>query len=283
MKKEEKKTKGKTFSEKLTNFFGVTVKFQEGLNDDDTEEKQGSNAQEEENLLLQKASREAESGLEKRPVSADASNSIPVDGVEIITDINELLVSEGATREEKKGSGEALELDAFTEKPKEPSRHEGMVNRLQGTLDHSESNGDIYNHFSIGEKKMGKMEDAMGKLREIEGFLAVGLFSPEGEMIGQVSNSDMKMADLGALANDVLLKAQKATDIMGVGRGQVVHIDAPKAHVVARCLNESTDFAAQTEGRAHLHMVLVVAKEGNLAMAKIRLNSVIQELAPAFR
>ena len=67
------------------------------------------------------------------------------------------------------------------------------------------------------------------------------------------------------------------------GRGQVVHVDAPKAHVIARCLNESEDCAVTAAGKAHLHMVLILSKEGNLAMAKIRMESVIQEAAAAFR
>lgn len=81
----------------------------------------------------------------------------------------------------------------------------------------------------------------------------------------------------------MLLKAQKATEIMGVGRGQLVHIEAPKAHVFARCLNEATDFAATSAGRAHVHMVIVVDKEGNVAMSKMRLENIIMEVAEHFR
>jgi hypothetical protein len=79
------------------------------------------------------------------------------------------------------------------------------------------------------------------------------------------------------------LKAQKATEIMGVGRGQLVHIEAPKAHVFARCLNEATDFAATASGRAHVHMVMVIDKEGNVAMSKMKLSSIISEVAEHFR
>jgi hypothetical protein len=70
---------------------------------------------------------------------------------------------------------------------------------------------------------------------------------------------------------------------MDVGRGQLVHVDAPKAHVIARCLNEATDFATTASGRAHLHVVLVLDKEGNLAMGKMKLESIIKELAQYFR
>lgn len=134
-----------------------------------------------------------------------------------------------------------------------------------------------------GDEIMGQLEETLGKLKDVEGFMAVGIFTPNGEMAAQVNVSGIKIAEIGALANDVLMKAQKATDLMNVGRGQVVHVEAPKAHVIARCLNESEDYAASAAGKAHLHMVLILSKDGNLAMAKIKMESVIHEVAAAFR
>ena len=130
---------------------------------------------------------------------------------------------------------------------------------------------------------MAKMSEILERFKDVEGFEAVGVFSPNGEMAASVSNGSVKLDELGAIANDVLLRAQKATEIMGVGRGNMVHIQAPKAQVIARCLNEATDFAATAAGRAHIHMVLVLGQEGNLAMGKMKLDAVIQEIAPAFR
>lgn len=130
------------------------------------------------------------------------------------------------------------------------------------------------------------MTDIKEKLKEfgsLDGFIAVGVFTPQGEMAAQFNPSEMKLNELGAIANEVLLKSQKATDLMGVGRGNMVHIEAPKAQVVARCLNEATDFAASTAGRAHLHMVLIMEQEGSLAMGKMKLEGVIKELAASFR
>lgn len=134
-----------------------------------------------------------------------------------------------------------------------------------------------------GDEIMGQLEDTLGKLKDVEGFMAVGIFTPNGEMAAQVNVSGIKIAEIGALANDVLLKAQKATDLMNVGRGQIAHIEAPKAHVIARCLNESEDYAASAAGKAHIHMVLILSKDGNLAMAKIKMESLIHEVAAAFR
>lgn len=134
-----------------------------------------------------------------------------------------------------------------------------------------------------GEPEMAKMSEVLERFKDVEGFEAVGVFSPNGEMAAAVTNGSVKLDELGAIANDVLLRAQKATEIMGVGRGNLVHIQAPKAQVIARCLNEATDFASTQSGRAHIHMVLVLGQEGNLAMGKMKLDAIIQEIAPAFR
>ncbi|MBU1565246.1 MAG: response regulator [Proteobacteria bacterium] len=130
---------------------------------------------------------------------------------------------------------------------------------------------------------MSNLEETLNKMRDIEGFMAVGVFTPNGEMAAQVTTSNLKLAEIGSLANDVLLKAQKATDVMNVGRGQVVHIEAPKAHVIARCLNEADDFSQSQAGKAHIHLVLLLAKDANLAMGKIKLESIIHQVAESFR
>ena len=134
-----------------------------------------------------------------------------------------------------------------------------------------------------GDKSMATIAEVLEKFKVVDGFQAVGAFSPNGEIVAQCNVARIDLAELGALANDVLLKAQKATDMMNVGRGQLVHIEAPKAHIICRCLNEATDFAATSAGRAHVHLVLILNKDGNVAMAKMKVSSVIQEVAEFFR
>lgn len=134
-----------------------------------------------------------------------------------------------------------------------------------------------------GVKTMSEINAILEKFKAVEGFMAAGIFSPEGELIHELNLAKMKLGEVGALANDILLKAQKSTEIMGVGRGKMVHIEAPKAHILVRCLNESTDFTQTTTGRAHIHMAVIIDTEGSFAMAKMRLASIIQEIAPLFR
>jgi CheY-like chemotaxis protein/predicted regulator of Ras-like GTPase activity (Roadblock/LC7/MglB family) len=134
-----------------------------------------------------------------------------------------------------------------------------------------------------GDNQMANIQEVLEKFKVVDGFEAVGAFSANGEMVAECNVNGTNLAELGALANDVLLKAQKTTEIMKVGRGQLVHVEAPKAHVICRCLNEATDFAANASGRAHVHMVLILNKDGNVAMGKMKISSTIQEVAEFFR
>ena len=150
--------------------------------------------------------------------------------------------------------------------------------------DYPQGDQDCIHHPQIkGEDTMAGIKETLEKFKAVDGFMAAGAFSPNGELVAELNVAGVNIAELGALANDVLLKAQKATEIMGVGRGQLVHVEAPKAHIFARCLNESTDFAATSSGRAHVHLMLVIDKEGNVAMSKMRLESIIMEIAEHFR
>jgi predicted regulator of Ras-like GTPase activity (Roadblock/LC7/MglB family) len=134
-----------------------------------------------------------------------------------------------------------------------------------------------------GELKMADINEVLEKFKVVDGFQAVGAFSPNGEMVAECNVNGSNLAEMGALANDVLLKAQKTTEVMNVGRGQLVHVEAPKSHVICRCLNEATDYASTASGRAHVHMVLILDKEGNVAMGKMKIASAIQEIAEFFR
>lgn len=162
----------------------------------------------------------------------------------------------------------------------DPEKTDDGVLPVVSIDNHSESNDTL---FMKGSNEMKIIQDGMEGLRDVEGFMAVGAFSPEGELIAEVNSAGLKIDELGALANGVLLKSQKATEMMGVGRGQMVHIEAPKAHIFVRCLNESTDFAATTAGRAHVHMMLIINREGNVALAKMKLSGAIQEIAAHLR
>ena len=109
------------------------------------------------------------------------------------------------------------------------------------------------------------------------GNLASKMFA---EAVEKRTNGQIKIT---IYANNALLNAQKATDQMGVGRGNFMQIRAPQAIVLMRCLNEATDFAAVKEGKAHFHTVVVLSPEGNIGMAGMMLDKAVVKIADEVR
>lgn len=117
----------------------------------------------------------------------------------------------------------------------------------------------------------------------VEGFKGAAVFSPQGEMLESVAQGGVDIRTVGAFANNALLNAQKATDQMGVGRGNMVQIRAPQAVVLMRCLNEATDFAVTKTGKAHVHAVIVMDPEGNVGMASMMMDKIVGNIAEELR
>ncbi len=127
---------------------------------------------------------------------------------------------------------------------------------------------------------------AIEKLKElqgIDGFLGAALFTPTGERLVALEGDAQRLTEVGILANNVLLNSQKASLEMGAGRGQQVHVEGEKAHIIVRCLNEGTDPVKSQPGRAHIHLVLVLKNDGSIGLAKMRMNTAVQKLAEEFR
>ena len=136
------------------------------------------------------------------------------------------------------------------------------------------------------EARKGKnmaIKDHLSELQPVEGFLGAAVFAPSGEMLDGVSSGKADIKVVGMYANNALLNAQKATEAMGVGRGNLMQIRAPQATVVMRCLNEATDFSATAAGKAHFHTVCLLTPEGNVAMATMLLDKIVGKIAEELR
>ena len=144
---------------------------------------------------------------------------------------------------------------------------------------------DIDSILPITKETLMSAQEKLKVLAEIDGFEGAGIFTPTGEALAVIKSptSDHKLQSVGVLANHVLLNAQKATKEMGVGRGQLIHIMADDAQILVRCLNEGTDPLKSQPGKAHIHIVLVLKDEMSIGLAKMRLESVSEDLAEDFR
>lgn len=121
------------------------------------------------------------------------------------------------------------------------------------------------------------------ELASVEGFMGAALFTPKGELLAQYGKDMGNIEEVGILANNVLMNAQKASLDMGTGRGQQVHVEAENATILVRCLNEGTDPLASQPGKAHVHLVYILNKDAPIGLAKLRLNAAIQKVAEDFR
>ena len=127
------------------------------------------------------------------------------------------------------------------------------------------------------------VQDKLQSIQTVDGYLGVGIFTPAGESLAVHSTGKVNIKDIGVLANNVLMNAQKASLDMGTGRGQQVHVEAEKAHLLVRCLNEGTDPLKSQPGKAHIHLVLALKNDASIGLAKMKVNSIIEKLAEDFR
>ena len=132
------------------------------------------------------------------------------------------------------------------------------------------------------ENNMGATEK-LKELTSIEGFAGAGVYTPAGESLAVVSAGTGFTKEIGVLANNVLMNAQKASLEMGAGRGQQVHVEGEKAQILCRCLNEGTDPLRSQPGKAHIHLVIALSSDASIGMAKLRMNQIIATLGEDFR
>jgi len=178
-----------------------------------------------------------------------------------------------------------LLLEGFRRKDeKERSRkQEGGARRAQARAELAQARSGPLTESTQQEAMTMAATDKLKEFAALEGFAGVSIFTPTGEALASLAGDGTHLKEVGVLANNVLLNAQKASIEMGTGRGQQVHVEAEKAHIFARCLNEGTDPLKSQPGKAHIHLVLVLKNDASIGLAKMRMNSVIEKLAEEFR
>ena len=137
--------------------------------------------------------------------------------------------------------------------------------------------------IDLKEEQIMSAVELLKEMSSVEGFAGAGVFTPTGETLAIFTPGTGFSKEIGILANNVLMNAQKACLEMGAGRGQQVHIEGEKAHVLARCLNEGTDPLKSQPGKAHIHIVVALTSDASLGLAKMRLNQMAVKIADDFR
>lgn len=126
-------------------------------------------------------------------------------------------------------------------------------------------------------------QQKLSRLAEIDGFTGAGLFTPDGRLLIKCEPVDINMELVGALANNVLRTAEKASIDMGCGRGYFNFIQTEKLLILIRCLNEGKNPLGPEPGKCHIHLVLLVDNPDSFGIARLELSKVIDSLAEDFR
>ena len=174
-----------------------------------------------------------------------------------------------------------MEASLFRDTGKEGGEGEGDVDGVYQV----ESILDTEKDDLLMEEMIMAIKDKLQEFASIDGFGGVALFTPQGEPIAMVeaSGSGFDLQKIGVLANNTLMNAQKTSLDMGTGRGQLVHVVAEHANIIIRCLNEGDHPLESEPGKAHIHLVLILKDDSNLGLAKLKVKTIIESLAPDIR
>lgn len=106
----------------------------------------------------------------------------------------------------------------------------------------------------------------------LNGYLGAGIFTPGGTMLcGTTEVSGMSFEIAGSLFHDVYLITDNRSKEAGFGEADMIQVNTQTGIVFAKCYRDEY---------THFHTILVVSNGSNIAMAKMLLSKVIEELKP---
>lgn len=114
------------------------------------------------------------------------------------------------------------------------------------------------------------IEEKLERFKEIEGFMGVGVFSKEGELLAAGKDSMLEMDMVGALVANMVGNAQKTSEELGLGGSDEIDIVTKEgANIFVRCYsNEKVNFS----------LILICEKGAQIGIIRLRLNQVLPTL-----
>ncbi len=179
---------------------------------------------------------------------------------------------------EEKGIDKIEEIDFLVDKKEDEAKPDYIEAKYE---EHLVSQPEIENE----SKESGIMtaQEKLEPFKSIIDFAGAGIFTPTGEPLVMLPAGELNLMEIAILANSILVNAQKASQDMGAGSCEMIHIETDRIHILVRCLNEGKDPFKVHPGKAHIHMVLVLSSEAGIGLAKLKMASIIKSLADDFR
>lgn len=150
-----------------------------------------------------------------------------------------------------------------------------IMNALK-EIDEKNGKSQLDDKKNMKDKEVQKMaiKDHLALFSDVGGYLGCGVFTPQGEMLeGSTDISGIHFETAGSMIHDMLLNAKKISEQSGFGNCDMIQLDTEMGQILAKCFND---------GKIHYHTVLVIKRDGNVAMAKMKLKKVVEQLKPEF-
>lgn len=179
---------------------------------------------------------------------------------------------------EEKGIDKIEEIDFLVDKKEDETKPDYIEEKHE---EHLVSQPEIEDK----SKEPGIMtaQEKLEPFKSIIDFAGMGILTPTGEPLVMLPAGELNLMEIAILANSILVNAQKASQDMGAGSCEMIHIETDRIHILVRCLNEGKDPFKVHPGKAHIHMVLVLSSEAGIGLAKLKMASAITSLADDFR
>lgn len=111
------------------------------------------------------------------------------------------------------------------------------------------------------------LQEMLGELRTINGYMASAILDFTGEtLVTDTMSADIDLQVVGATFNDIFRLAHAAAGKIGFSAANDMVIQTPGGVIVMMCTG--------VEAKVHLHLVCILAKDGNQALAKITLRKI---------
>ena len=111
------------------------------------------------------------------------------------------------------------------------------------------------------------LEALLDEVKGVNGYVASAIMDFTGEMLATNSTStsiDLQVA--GATFNDIFRAAHAAAGKVGFKAASDLVVNTPEGTIVMMCTG--------VEQKAHLHLITILAKDGNQALAKMAMHKI---------
>ncbi|HEY6093839.1 MAG TPA: hypothetical protein VIU93_02690 [Gallionellaceae bacterium] len=111
------------------------------------------------------------------------------------------------------------------------------------------------------------LETLLDEIKGVNGYMASAIMDFTGEMLASHSSSaavDLQVA--GATFNDIFRAAHAAAGKVGFKAASDLIVQTPGGAIVMMCTG--------VDEKAHLHLITILAKDGNQALAKMAMHKI---------